>query len=149
MSTPKQIKAAIKTVENVRLAKPKPINVVLIESGYSIPVSKHPSHVTRSKGYQDALAPLLKKHNITVDRYLRNIAEAMEATKVITSHTEPDYLVPDHTTRLQANKQAEKLLPLHQDKGDITDTSELEAALDSGMEVEELQRIVFRKKDVL
>lgn len=146
MSTPRQTKAAIKTAENIRNKKPKNIGVVLIESGYSIPVSKRPSTVTHSKGYQEALAPLLLKHNITVDRYLHNIDEAMGATKIVTSHTEPDYEVPDYTTRLSANKQAEKLLPLNRDKDDPIDNTEITEALDSGMEVEELQRIVFRKK---
>lgn len=60
---------------------------------------------------KQALAPLLDKHNVTLDQYVQNIGESMQAYKMnqLTGEVTPDY-----TTRLSANKQAEKLLGINQ-----------------------------------
>jgi hypothetical protein len=66
--------------------------------------------------YRDKeLDVLLNKHGVTKNQYIENIGQAMKATKIVTSHTEPDYEVPDHTVRLNANRQAERFLKFDND----------------------------------
>lgn len=110
--TIKQTKAIAKLVENGGN-----VSKAMREAGYSEAMAKNPQKLMRSKAVQNELAPLLKKHDINLDTYLTVIAEARNATKVVTSHTEPDYEVPDHAIRLSANKQAREFLDLGDKQG--------------------------------
>ena len=91
MPTPKQ-KRASKLVEEGRT-----LGEAMVKAGYSPNTAKAPTKLTRSKGWQKLMekklpdSKLLKIHN-----------QALEATKIISSHTEPDYAVPDIPTRLKA-----------------------------------------------
>lgn len=53
MATSRQRKAVKNTLENIRSDKPKPMGVILQESGYSLAVSTVPSLVTESKGFKE------------------------------------------------------------------------------------------------
>lgn len=116
------------------------------DAGYSQAMAKNPQKLTRSKAVKNALAPLLKKHNLTLDSYLTVIAEAQRATKVVTSHTEPDYTVPDHGIRLSANKQLREFLLVDKDPPatpPIT-SKELKDAIESG-DILTIQQLVLEK----
>lgn len=76
--------------------------------------------------YDKELSVLLAEHNVTKNQYLMNIGEAMQATK---QNQFTGEVTPDHATRLQANKQAERFLdfdsaPL-QDIPDLTGLDEI------------------------
>ncbi len=94
--------------------------------------------------YRDKeLAVLLKTHGVTKNQYIENIGKAMKATKIVTSHTELDYEVPDHTVRLNANRQAERFLKFEDVKQEGSEV--LKQALKEG---DELQMIrVLKNKD--
>jgi hypothetical protein len=92
MATLKQKLAAQKVVENGGN-----IGKAMVGAGYSAATAKTPQKLTESKAWPALLeqylpdVKLLDKHN-----------EALEAKKVITSHTELDRVVPDMPTRLKA-----------------------------------------------
>lgn len=140
MSTPKQKKAAIKTSENIRKPRPEPIGEVLKASGYSKSISLRPSTVTRSKGYREELEPLLKRHNVTKDQYVKNIGDAMTAEKMNTFTGE---ITPDYALRLSANKQAKELLNFSDDE--IRKDPELAKAITDNLDELELTRLVLKK----
>jgi len=66
--------------------------------------AKNPKNLTESKGWEE----LLEKHLPDV-KITEAHREALEATKIHTSHTEPDIVVPDHQTRLRAVDLAYKI----------------------------------------
>jgi len=101
--TQKQKVAASKIVENGGN-----ISKAMIEAGYSPATAKTPQKLTKSKGWK----ALVEKY-LPDDKLLIKHEEALEAMKVITSHTEPDYEVPDHTTRLKAVDMAYKIKGKH------------------------------------
>ena len=51
---------------------------------------------------------------LTLKKIVGKVNEATDADKIVTSHTEPDYTVPDHPTRLKAVEIAGKWLGLEQ-----------------------------------
>lgn len=91
--TTKQKLAAKKFLENPSL----PMNRIMREAGYSENTVVDPSNLTNSKGWKE----LMEKH-LPDNKLLEVHESALEATKVITSHTEPDYVVPDYQIRLKA-----------------------------------------------
>lgn len=83
----------------------------------------------------------LKKHNVTWDRIVKPISEALDATKIVTSHTEPDYEIVDHTTRLSASKQARELI----EKTTSEEIKEQLKDLAEGSSEMEIVQAIFRK----
>lgn len=113
--TLKQAKAIEKMVENGGN-----VSKAMRDAGYSEAMSKNPQKLMRSKAVRNELGPLLKKHDLNLDKYLSVISEAQRAVKVVTSNTEPDHEVPDHAIRLSANKQAREFLDLGEDRKKTT-----------------------------
>jgi hypothetical protein len=56
----------------------------------------------KPKTADQELARQLRLQKVSIERVVKTFVDAINATKVITSHTEPDYEVPDHPTRLRA-----------------------------------------------
>ena len=89
-----------------------------------------------------ALNKALQRHNITIDRVLKPIDEALDATKVVITGKGEDAFAevqPDHTTRMQASDRAVKLMGLdkvHDNpdnvKGVITDPATVKKAIEEG-----------------
>lgn len=115
--TIKQETAITKVIENHGN-----VSKAMLEAGYSPASAKNPSNLTRSKAYIKAMEALKKKHGVTLEKYVRNVGEAMDATDKVEAGkkivgkgkdkvVETVYKdVPNISLRLQGNKQAEKLL---------------------------------------
>lgn len=88
--TLKQKAVAKKVVENGGIA----ISKAMIEAGYSPNTAKTPEKLTESKGWKELMDTLLPD-----EKLLERHAEGLDATKIHTSHTEPDREVIDYPTR--------------------------------------------------
>lgn len=93
------------------------------EAGYA-PTNYNSSVVNTNKilsrpNVQEALAVALEKHNITPDRTLNRVSEALDAEKVtIVGNGDQSMaeITPDHSTRLSAVKIAHNLMGIGQSK---------------------------------
>ena len=124
----------------------KPIGQAMIEAGYTKVSAKTPSNLTSSKAYQQAMAKIRAKHGVTLDKYVRNIGQAMDA-EILDKANIPTG-VPNHLVRLSGNKQAEKILQIDKHFGSsdgISVTPEDLSALASASDEVELTRLLFRK----
>lgn len=110
----KQKAVAKNLLENVG----KPIGKAMLEAGYSPAMAKNPDHLTKSKGWAELMEQYLPD-----DKVLKVVNDAFEANKVISSHSEPDYMTPDHPTRLKAAELSSKL------KGKLIDKSQVDAKI--------------------
>lgn len=54
---------------------------------------------------------------LTIKSMVKKLKEATNADKIITSHTEPDYTMPDHQVRLKAIEMAARWLNIEQPAG--------------------------------
>lgn len=70
------------------------VSKAMLESGYPPATAKNPQAITRSKGWKELMDKYLPD-----DKLLEVHEQGLEATKTITSHTEPDYTMPDYATR--------------------------------------------------
>lgn len=125
----------------------KPVSQAMIEAGYSPATANRPKVLTESKAYIQAMAKLKKKHGVTLDKYMRNVGQAMDATKtIVTKDGDVVAELPDHAIRLAGNKQAEKLLNLSStsDGGSVVDPADLEALAGVSDEIE-LTKVLFRR----
>lgn len=114
--------------------------------------------LARNGDVQQALQKALKKHHITIDRTAKVISDALAADKTVVHGKDEDAfaeVVPDHTVRLAANKQAIQLLglgptqakgPAQPDAIDPGSAKELAEAIRNGDEVRVTQA-VWGKKD--
>lgn len=59
---------------------------------------------------QEAIQAELAKQGITLEKIVKPIADALEANKIVTSPTEPDSVVPDHSIRLKATGMAAQFM---------------------------------------
>src|SRR3990167_11276482 len=78
-------------------------------AGYSDITSKTPARLTKSKAFKQKLGQLAKANNVTIEQYMMNIGLGMTAMK---QNTFTGEVTEDITTRLQANKQAERFIDL-------------------------------------
>ena len=76
----------------------------MIDNGYAPSTAKNPNELTESKGWQE----LMDKH-LPDSKLLTVHEEALDATKIHGSLTEPDREVPDIPTRLRAVELGYKL----------------------------------------
>ncbi len=144
--TTKQRKAIEILHENPR----KSVSGAMREAGYSEQTASKPSELTNSRAYKSMYAEQMEKANITTDQYFSNIGEGMRA--VTTIYDKQGNIVAIESNlplRLQANKQAEPHLFGKDKQPDTPDTPQLNTedmiqAIKDG-NIEELQRIVFRK----
>lgn len=101
----RQIKAAKLMVENGGNKRK-----ALLEAGYSQAVADNPSKVMGTDTWKDLLEEYFPDSEM-----LRIGAEGMRATKVFTSHTEPDREVPDWANRHKFWESGMKLKGKFQD----------------------------------
>lgn len=87
------------------LANPgKPVGRAMLEEGYSPASAKNPSDLINSETFKDWNARL--EHVIPDSLLVEKMREGLEATKIHSSHTEPDQEIPDHTNRREYLKLA-------------------------------------------
>lgn len=80
------------------------ISEAMRQAGYSENTIDTPTKLTESKGWQELMDTYLPDNDI-----LEVHKAGLKATKIFSSHTEPDKEVPDHTTRLKAVELAYKI----------------------------------------
>ena len=90
----KQIRAAAIIVENSRNGIAKSKGQVLKEAGFAPSVVSHPDRVFGSRSWKELIGEYLPDEEM-----LQMAKEGMYATKVHSSHTEPDREVPDWANR--------------------------------------------------
>lgn len=107
-------------------------------------------HMAKKPEIQDALAKALQKHQITLDRAIKPITDALDASKTVGVGEYAD-VVPDHAIRLRASNMSMDLLGVKRS----SDTPPPQAPLDGTALLEalksadfvKLQQIVFGKSD--
>ena len=142
--TTKQLRATAISVENGGN-----VSRAMIEAGYSPATAKNPSKLTNSKAYRSIYDPILKKNKVTIDKYIKNIGEAMDASKVTVIGKGDDAfaeVTPDHMTRLAGNKQAERFLFKDSNSNDPASIQGLTEAINNNVDEVELTQLVFRKQ---
>lgn len=80
MATLRQKKAALKYYENLRTEsndKRKTLGQILLASGYSEQVAKHPSFVVESRGFKETLNALLRRLKVDKNSRIEILAEIM------------------------------------------------------------------------
>lgn len=86
-------------------AKTKSMGEAMIGAGYSPSMARsHPDRLTKNEEFMALLDKELRD-----DAIVQAHKDALKATKIHTSHTEPDIEVPDHQTRLKAVDLAYKI----------------------------------------
>ena len=105
MTTIKQNQAFKKIVENHGN-----ISKSMLEVGYSPETAKNPSNLTNSKGWQELMAKHLPDNDL-----IKVHKEGLKATKIFSSHTEPDKTVPDYGVRHKYLETAYKIKNRFQD----------------------------------
>jgi hypothetical protein len=131
----------------------------LRDIGYTKGSSRNPKQVVRQKRVQSELQKQLKKQGITYKAAIEPIPDALKATKTIVIGKGEYQIVdqiPDHAVRLGASDRALKLLELANlesltpSKANSTasgdNPTKIADAITSG-NIEELQRIIFKKQD--
>ena len=73
-----------------------PVSKAMLLSGYPATTAKNPQQLTKSIGWKQLMDVLLPD-----DKLLLRHAEGLDATKIHTSHTEPDREVSDYAVRKQ------------------------------------------------
>jgi len=61
---------------------------------------------------KDVVKVMMEAKGLSLGKLVDVVGDATKANKVISSHTEPDYAVPDHQVRLKAVEIASKWLKL-------------------------------------
>lgn len=93
MATNKQKLAIKELVENVGISTGQ----AMLNAGYSVATAKNPQKLTESKAWPDLVEEYLPD-----DEVLKAHQRGLNATKIQTSHTEPDRVVEDIPTQLKA-----------------------------------------------
>ncbi len=120
MSKPKITVKEAKLIKGIAEGKTKRQSA--IDAGYTgslETVQVTASKVLKKPNVQEALAIALEKYNITPDRTLQRVSEALDAEKVsIVGNGDQAMaeITADHTTRLSAVKIAHSLMNIGQDK---------------------------------
>lgn len=138
--TTKQMKAIKIMAENGGVA-----SKAMLQAGYSEVSAKTPSKLTNSKAYKSMYAPMLKEHGVTINQYIKNIGDAMQAT--IAVYDNKGKLVkhtPNHQTRLSGNKQAERFLFKAEDKDNGITADDVQALANASDDVE-LTHVLFKR----
>lgn len=106
MATLRQKKAALKYYENLRTEsndKRKTLGQILLASGYSKQVARHPSFVVESRGFKETLNALLRR--LKVDKNLR-----IEILAEIMNDRDKDGKLRDKRAVIAANQEITKML---------------------------------------
>lgn len=69
-------------------------------------IDTNASHLIKKPNIQEVLAPLLEKHNLTIDRALKPIDDALNAEQ---TNEYTGEITPDHRLRLSASDRVLKL----------------------------------------
>lgn len=98
MTTRQKLAAKKKVALTIERGGKEPSDAEVMRAvGYSPNTARTPSKLTATKGWKEALEKYLPD-----DSLLMAHNEALKAVKIVTSHTEPDKTLPDHTIRLKA-----------------------------------------------
>lgn len=100
MATLKQIRTVKEIMENRGIST----GAAMIKAGYDPTTAKNPKNLTDSIGWQVLLERYLPDANLA-----KVHQEGLQATKIITSPTEPDSVAPDYQVRAVYLKEAYKL----------------------------------------
>ncbi len=114
MATLKQKKAHKLSVENHGN-----VSKSMKEAGYTEASAKNPKNLTESKGWAE-----LMEEAFPDDLLTKVHTEGLEATKINSSHTEPDYAVPDFAIRHKYLETAYKI------KGKLVDKAQIDGKLE-------------------
>ena len=121
-----------KTAVQILASNPgKPVGKAMVEAGYSPATAINPTVLTESKGYQELIIKILNPEKV-----LKTIDKGMEANKIITSNTEPDYEYPDWQSRSKFTDQAADMLRMKPDKNEIKNTNVLVIPILGGTSIE-------------
>ena len=133
--TTKQSIAITKMVENGGNA-----SKAMLEAGYSKAMAHNPQKLTQSKAYKSTMSKLAKANNVTIEQYMMNLGLGMTAMK---QNNYTGEITTDITTRLSANKQAERFLFDDDKTSKPINSKELKEAITKG-NVKELNQVVFK-----
>jgi phage terminase small subunit len=145
--TPKQTKFV------AGIAKGKTSTQAVVDAGYKVKDRK----VARSIGYENLtkpdikefIAPLLKKHDITLDTAIAPIGKALKATKVVIHGNKEDAfaeVVDDTELQLKGSDRALKLMGISNPDSPTTPINykDITEALNANDEIR-LQQVIFSK----
>lgn len=91
------------------------ISQAMREVGYSEKTIDEPKKLTESKGWKELMETLLPD-----EKLLLRHAEGLDATKIHSSHTEPDREVPDYAVRAKYVELGYKVKGKYADPGGVT-----------------------------
>lgn len=114
------------------------VSKAMRQAGYSEATINNPSNLTKVPAVRNELERLLKENNITQSQYMVNLGLGMQAMK---QNQFTGEVTADITTRLSANKQAERFISF-----DSPPTNEQPIDM-TGMNEVELTQAVFRRSD--
>lgn len=115
------------------------VSKAMRDAGYSENTAKTPQKLTSSKAFKSKMTTLMRKSGVTKEQFFQNVGDAMKAMKM---HNFTGEITPDYTTRLAANKQAEKYLFMEEERPPA-EPIVLEG-FPAGVDEVELQRILFK-----
>ena len=106
------------TVKQAKLVKAKAQGKThkeaYVEAGYAPTTDNammvNANRVLSKPNVQEALQAEMARQGITLEKIIKPVADALEAKKIVTSPTEPDKEVADHSIRLKASSMAQTLL---------------------------------------
>lgn len=122
------------------------------EIGYSKAMAKNPKKLMQSPVIENEMTILLHKHNLTLDRALKPISDALDATKVVILGNKEDAfadVIPDLDMRMRASDRVIRLLGKDRPQNQQMDNTDIKEALQGDMDEVELTRAVFKRKDAL
>lgn len=112
------------TVEILKENPKMPIGKAMRQAGYAVSTSKIPSiNFLDLKGTQIARQDWIRElrgAGLGESKIKEKLAEWIDATKVQSSMTEPDKIVPDYSTQLKAGEMIRKDLGLEQEQSNLT-----------------------------
>lgn len=109
-----------------------PIGKAMRNAGYTKASAKNPKNLTNSKAWKSKLGALAKANNVTIEQYMMNIGLGMKATK---QNQYTGEVTEDITTRLSANKQAERFIFKSTEQNEPMNAEELKELAEASDEV--------------
>ncbi len=95
----------------------------MIEAGYSSITASHPkNNLVEARGTEKAMEQFklkLTDLGVTVPKMAAKYSEWLDATKIKSSLTEPDRIVPDYQTQLAVKDDVNKILGINSQLGNV------------------------------
>lgn len=109
------------------------VGKAMVQAGYSKATAKNPKNFTKAR----AITGLAKANGVTIEQYMLNIGQAMQAEK---QNQFTGEITPDYAMRLSANKQAREFLDIKEE--DKQFNPELTKALNDNFDELQLLRLI-------